>query len=53
MSTPAPARTWQGPSAPERLALLLWGRTTPADAALAVTGDLAALDAALAGRITP
>ncbi|UCN16042.1 maleylpyruvate isomerase family mycothiol-dependent enzyme [Cellulomonas iranensis] len=46
-----PSVTVHGPA--ERLALLLWGRTTPADAALAVTGDRAALDAALAGRITP
>ncbi len=46
-----PSATVHGPA--ERLALLLWGRTTPADAALAVTGDGAALDAALAGRITP
>ncbi|KSW28733.1 maleylpyruvate isomerase family mycothiol-dependent enzyme [Cellulomonas sp. B6] len=46
-----PAATVHGPA--ERLALLLWGRTTPDDPALGVTGDRAALDAALTGRITP
>ena len=46
-----PAATVHGPA--ERLALLLWGRTTPDDPALGVTGDRDALDAAVTGRITP
>ena len=35
------------------LALLLWGRTTPDDDALTVSGDRAVLDAALAQPLTP
>ncbi|WP_346775008.1 hypothetical protein [Cellulomonas sp. IC4_254] len=35
------------------LALLLWGRTTAADPALTVSGDRAALDAALGRPLTP
>ncbi len=35
------------------LALLLWGRTTTADARLRVTGGHDVLDALLAGRVTP
>ena len=35
------------------LALLLWGRTTAADPALTVSGDRAALDAALGRALTP
>jgi hypothetical protein len=35
------------------LALLLWGRTPADDPAPTVTGDRAALDAALAGPLTP
>ncbi|WP_217614273.1 maleylpyruvate isomerase family mycothiol-dependent enzyme [Cellulomonas sp. GbtcB1] len=35
------------------LALLLWGRTPAVDPALTVTGDRAALDAALAAPLTP
>ena len=37
----------------EALALLLWGRTTPADERLTVDGDAAALDDALSRRLTP
>ncbi|MDM7853786.1 maleylpyruvate isomerase family mycothiol-dependent enzyme [Cellulomonas alba] len=37
----------------ERLALLLWGRTTADDPALVVTGDEAALASALERRLTP
>ncbi|WNB86104.1 maleylpyruvate isomerase family mycothiol-dependent enzyme [Cellulomonas sp. ATA003] len=35
------------------VALLLWGRTAPDDAALRVTGDRAVLDDVLAQRLTP
>lgn len=48
---PAPVVAVRGPA--RALALLLWGRTTPDDAALEATGDRAALDAALAERLTP
>ncbi|WP_019136809.1 maleylpyruvate isomerase family mycothiol-dependent enzyme [Cellulomonas massiliensis] len=46
-----PAAEVRGPA--RALALLVWGRTTPDDEALDVTGDRAALDAALAERLTP
>ena len=47
----APSVTVTGPA--EALALLLWGRTTPADERLTVDGDAAALDDALGRRLTP
>lgn len=47
----APVAEVAGPAA--SLALLMWGRTTPDDPHLAVTGDGAALRAALAGALTP
>ena len=47
----APSVTVTGPA--EALALLLWGRTTPADRRLTVDGDAAALDDALGRRLTP
>jgi uncharacterized protein (TIGR03083 family) len=43
--------TVTGPA--EALALLLWGRTTPEDPRLVVSGDAAALDDALGRRLTP
>lgn len=46
-----PAATVTGPA--ERVALLLWGRTTPDDAAFQVRGDQAALRDALGRRLTP
>ena len=47
----APSVTVTGPA--EALALLLWGRTTPADELLTVDGDAAALHDALSRRLTP
>ena len=47
----ATAVTVAGPAI--SLALLAWGRTTPDDAAITVTGDRAALDAVLAAGLTP
>ncbi|MBO3086825.1 maleylpyruvate isomerase family mycothiol-dependent enzyme [Cellulomonas dongxiuzhuiae] len=47
----APVGEVAGPAA--SLALLLWGRTTPDDPHLAVTGDRAALRTALGGGLTP
>lgn len=49
--TGEPAAQVEGPAS--ALALLVWGRTTPDDAVLGVTGDREALDDALASRITP
>lgn len=49
--TTDPSATVTGPA--EALALLLWGRTTTADARLTVDGDAAALDDALTRRLTP
>lgn len=49
--TTRPCATVTGPA--EALALLLWGRTTSADARLTVGGDAAALDDALTRRLTP
>lgn len=49
--TASPSATVTGPA--EALALLLWGRTTPADGRLTVDGDTAALDDALGRRLTP
>jgi len=46
-----PSATVSGPS--EALALLLWGRATPADERLTVEGDTAALEDALGRRLTP
>jgi uncharacterized protein (TIGR03083 family) len=50
-TVPQPTVTVTGPA--QALALLLWGRTTPADERLTVTGDSAALDDALSRRLTP
>lgn len=47
----APAVTVRG--AAQDLALLVWGRRTPDDDGLGVDGDRAALDDALARRLTP
>jgi hypothetical protein len=47
----SPSVTVSGPA--EALALLLWGRATPADDRLTVDGDAAALDDALSRRLTP
>lgn len=46
-----PSVSVSGPA--EALALLLWGRTTPADERLTVDGDTAALVDALGRRLTP
>jgi len=46
-----PAARVAGPAS--ALALLLWGRATPDDPSLVVTGERAALDDALACRLTP
>ncbi|MFJ4233616.1 maleylpyruvate isomerase family mycothiol-dependent enzyme [Cellulosimicrobium cellulans] len=46
-----PAATTSAPA--RELALLLWGRLTPAAAGVVVDGDADALAAALAGRLTP
>lgn len=48
---PEPVAEVRGPA--RTLALLVWGRTTADDETLQVAGDRAALDAALAERITP
>jgi len=46
-----PSTVVSGPA--EALALLLWGRTTPDDGRLTVSGDAAALTDALGRRLTP
>ncbi|KQR16545.1 maleylpyruvate isomerase family mycothiol-dependent enzyme [Cellulomonas sp. Leaf334] len=46
-----PSVSVTGPA--EALALLLWGRTTPADERLTIDGDAAALVDALSRRLTP
>jgi len=50
-TVPEPSVTVTGPA--DALALLLWGRTTPDDARLRVSGDAAALADALGRRLTP
>ncbi|WP_315097946.1 maleylpyruvate isomerase family mycothiol-dependent enzyme [uncultured Cellulomonas sp.] len=50
-TVPAPSATVTGPA--EALALLLWGRTTPDDDRLTVSGDAGALVDALGRRLTP
>jgi len=50
-TVPEPSVTVTGPA--DALALLLWGRTTPDDARLHVSGDAAALADALGRRLTP
>lgn len=50
-AAPDPVVEVDGPA--QRLALLLWGRTTSDDPDLVVHGDRAALDATLAARLTP
>jgi uncharacterized protein (TIGR03083 family) len=49
--TAEPSVTVTGPA--QALALLLWGRATPAGERLTVSGDAAALDDALGRRLTP
>jgi uncharacterized protein (TIGR03083 family) len=50
-TVPLPSVTVTGPA--DALALLLWGRATPDDDRLAVSGDAAALTDALSRRLTP
>ena len=50
-TVPEPSVTVTGPA--DALALLLWGRTTPDDARLHVSGDAAALADVLGRRLTP
>jgi len=50
-TVPEPSVTVTGPA--DALGLLLWGRTTPDDARLRVSGDAAALADALGRRLTP
>lgn len=50
-TVPHPSVTVTGPA--DALALLLWGRVSPDDERLAVTGDAGALSDALGRRLTP